>query len=324
MRTLYVTKGLPASGKSTWARDLLKKEPNRWRRINRDDIRNMLSDGRFSPDAEELVKKVQEDAIRAAFKASYDVVLDNTHLVSSTLRKVHMLAKSIGDVTVMEKGFNVDVQECHRRNQLRQGGARVPDKVIDDMAKSAGLTKGRTLEDKVAYYPPRWAPPVSNGGQEDVVPDASLPKAIICDLDGTLAIMGDRSPYDAANCDTLDAPNVPVIECVKAMRDAGCKIVFMSGRQDKDREASERFISKHLTVMIGMDCGEAEHGVIPHELHMRVTGDQRKDSVVKQELFDAHVRGKYNVVFVLDDRDQVVEFWRSIGLTCMQVAYGSF
>ena len=57
---------------------------------------------------------------------------------------------------------------------------------------------------------------------------------------------------------------------------------------------------------------------------MRKTGDFRKDSIVKKELFDENVRGKYNIEFVLDDRNQVVEMWRSIGLVCLQVADGNF
>jgi hypothetical protein len=57
---------------------------------------------------------------------------------------------------------------------------------------------------------------------------------------------------------------------------------------------------------------------------MRPTGDQRKDNIVKRELFDTWVRGKYNVRFCLDDRDQVVEGWRAMGLTCFQVQPGAF
>ena len=59
-------------------------------------------------------------------------------------------------------------------------------------------------------------------------------------------------------------------------------------------------------------------------LFMRASGDTRKDEIVKLELFDAHVRGKYDVRLVLDDRDRVVRMWRSIGLTCLQVADGEF
>jgi hypothetical protein len=60
------------------------------------------------------------------------------------------------------------------------------------------------------------------------------------------------------------------------------------------------------------------------ELHMRPAGDVRNDAIVKLELFDQHVRDRYRVAYVLDDRDRVVRAWRSIGLTVLQVADGDF
>ena len=59
------------------------------------------------------------------------------------------------------------------------------------------------------------------------------------------------------------------------------------------------------------------------KLVMRKTGDYRKDSIVKREMFEEHIEGKYNVLFVLDDRNQVVDMWRKeLGLTCLQCNYG--
>jgi hypothetical protein len=57
---------------------------------------------------------------------------------------------------------------------------------------------------------------------------------------------------------------------------------------------------------------------------MRHTKDLRKDSIVKGEIYDSVIAPNYNVFFVLDDRNQVVDFWRSKGLTCFQVAPGDF
>jgi hypothetical protein len=60
-------------------------------------------------------------------------------------------------------------------------------------------------------------------------------------------------------------------------------------------------------------------------LFMRITGDIRKDSVVKKELFDANVKGKYHINFVLDDHDQVIDLWcLELSLPCLQVNYGDF
>jgi len=319
MRTLYVLRGLPASGKSTFARDLLKREGTRWRRINRDDLRGMLDDHAYDARREDFIRLAQDTLVRTAFNEGYDVVLDNTSLVPTTVKKLHRLAEQVGDVKVIEKCFNVPVDECLRRNALRTGTARVPDDVIHKMAKAAGIDRGRKLEDREAYYPPHSV-------RGDFVQDDSLPKAILCDLDGTLALIGDRSPYDATNCDK-DLPHWPVIECVKAMHAHGRKIIFMSGREDRYRAPTERFIQQYVTFksLYAEPYQPAKDLVIPYELHMRPSGDQRKDSIVKRELFDAHVAGKYFVEFVLDDRPQVVRMWRyELGLTVMALADKEF
>jgi len=303
MRTVMILRGLPGCGKSTFARELLRKESKRWKRVNRDDLRNMMDDGTFNHDREEFVRSVQDHLILQALRDGYDVIVDNTHLVPQTLKKLHRLLASVGDIKAIEKCFNVSIEECKKRNALRDGKAKVPDNVIEGMAKGSGINRGRVLEDRECYYPPRE-------GQGVYEADASLPPAIICDLDGTLSLLNGRNPFDASNCDK-DLPNTPVITCVLAMVAAGHNLVFMSGRENKYREPTERFIAQYLPG-------------VPYELHMRATADSRKDSIVKGELFEANVAEKYNVIFVLDDRNQVIDYWRSIGLAAFQVAEGNF
>lgn len=322
MRTIILTKGLPASGKSSFAKELMKKEPDRFKRVNRDDLRAMMDSSVWSRDNEEFVVATQNAIVANALKNGYDVILDNTHLVSSTVKKVHRLAESIGDIKVIEKCFNTPVEECLRRNSLREGVARVPDKVINDMARGAGLDKKRSLKDCEVYYPPR-------NGFTLAEQDETLPRAILCDLDGTLAHIGDRTPYDATDCDIIDRPNIAVIECVLAMYAQGVKVIFMSGRDLKYREPTMRFINEYVKCAakwafpIENDT-RPSHVAIEYQLYMRGEGDIRKDSIVKEELFTEHVAGKYNVLFVLDDRDQVCYLWRSMGLSCFQVAEGNF
>lgn len=302
--TVFILCGLPASGKSSWAREMVRKNPN-FKRINRDDIRAMLDDNTFDQNREEFVRKTRDTLILTALRAGYSVIVDDTNLVNSTVRKLHKLLAGVGDIVCIEKCFNISVEEALKRNALREGRARVPDNVILGMAKSAGLQKGHFLTDKEFYYPPKEQ-------QEVYIGDEALPKAIICDLDGTLAIMGDRSPFDASQCDVKDGPNKPVIACVKAMYAAGYAVIFMSGREDKDREPSIRQIEKFVPG-------------VKYELYMRATADSRKDSIIKTELFDANVRDRYNVEFILDDRNQVVQdCWRAMGMNCFQVADGNF
>jgi len=107
---------------------------------------------------------------------------------------------------------------------------------------------------------------------------------------------------------TLDNANATV----QALDASGYGVVFMSGRTEGCRDATVKWLNEHVGV------------TRYHGLFMRAVGDSRKDAIVKAELFDAHIRGAYNVVLVLDDRDQVVKMWRQMGLTVLQVAEGNF
>lgn len=67
-----------------------------------------------------------------------------------------------------------------------------------------------------------------------------------------------------------------------------------------------------------------DNNVMYHKLHMRKTGDGRKDSIIKEEIFWEHIEPKYNVIGVFEDRSRVVDMWRSLGLKTFQVEYGNF
>lgn len=300
MRTVIILRGLPGCGKSTYARELLRKEAKRWKRFNRDDLRNMMDDGTFNSDREEFVRSVQDQLILKAIRDGYDIIVDNTHLVPQTLRKLHRLLASIGDVKAIEKCFNVSVDECKKRNVLREGRARVPENVIDGMAKGAGIDRGRVLEDKEFYYPPR------EQATDKYVGDESLPRAVIFDNDGTISLIhAGRSPYDASTCD-MDKPHKHVIECMKLYYNAGYKILFVSGREDKDRAPTERFYHQHFPE-------------VKYELFMRKTGDARKDVIIKEEIFNEYIKDKYFVAGWFDDRLQVSKWVHASGLPLFRV-----
>lgn len=138
--------------------------------------------------------------------------------------------------------------------------------------------------------------------------DPSLLDCILVDLDGTLALIKDRNPYDASTCEN-DEVNQAVAKVIKGVA-MEYKVFFMSGRSDKYREQTERWLANNAL----------QFGPV----YMRKEGDFRKDSIVKKELFDEHIRGKYNVSFVMDDRTQIVKLWRELGIICFQVADGDF
>ena len=136
----------------------------------------------------------------------------------------------------------------------------------------------------------------------------TLPSAVLCDIDGTLAIKGDRSPFDwkRVGDDTLNQTINRVLLALGHVNE----IIFMSGRDSICRPETQAWLE--------------DNGWMHQKLYMRPAADNRKDSVIKRELYETHIRGSYDVLCVLDDRDQVVRMWRELGLTCLQVAYGDF
>lgn len=137
-----------------------------------------------------------------------------------------------------------------------------------------------------------------------------LPKAIICDLDGTLALINNRSPFDASKCER-DLPNIPILNLVNNYKSLGYKIILLSGR-----DGTYEFQTKSW-----LQTNE----VLYDALWMRKPKDYRKDSIIKEEIFIEKIEDNYYIEFVLDDRNQVVDLWRKkLKLPCLQVFYGDF
>ena len=129
--------------------------------------------------------------------------------------------------------------------------------------------------------------------------------AICLDIDGTLAIRkeADRSPYDWDNVD-LDKPNPPVVEIIRKFK-KDYMIILLSGRDEVARERTEYWLFWH-------------HIKYDH-LFMRPKGDQRQDCIVKKELYDKYVEPKYDVLFVVDDRPNVIKMWKNESLFVLDV-----
>ncbi|MER5709163.1 MULTISPECIES: AAA family ATPase [unclassified Streptomyces] len=306
MPVVHVMTGLPASGKTTAARALQAAAEGRVRRVNLDDLRTMLDvpapeRGR-SHTHERTVLDIQDAAVRAAVDDGFDVVVDNTHLTPHIPKRLKAAVVGRPVTFVVHDFTDVPVDECVRRDAARE--RPVGEEIIRILAdKHAKATRGgwRLTAEWLAGGP---------GAGTPYVPDPSLPSAVMCDIDGTLALRGDRGPFDFKRCD-LDLLNVSVRDALRAFRKAESdRIVLLSGRSEDDRVMTEEWL--------------ARHGVPYDELWMRASGDGRGDDLVKAELFDAHVRHRYAVRVSLDDRDRVVALWRRMGLPTWQVNYGNF
>ncbi len=322
--------GIPGSGKSTYAKQVVAKDPSNYVRINNDDLRAMMNGSVWSADYEKMITDARNYLIRDALKRGKNVIIDNLNLNRRHFDDVCKIAKSVNtDVQVFEKVFYIELEEAIERDSKREGKAKVGEAVVKKWFKDSAGKQFKFYKPRVEIFHQR--PGNLQSTVEAPAWNNSLPIAVLCDLDGTLALIHNRSPYDASDCDIKDLPNVPVIETIKAHHKAGRKIIFCSGREDKYRPETIRFIEKYCTYeydkwadnpnVLGAEMVEAP---LPYQLFMRKTDDFRKDAIIKEEIYQNQIEGKYNVLCVLDDRDQVVEFWRSKGLTCFQVAPGNF
>jgi predicted kinase len=286
---LLITRGLPAAGKTTFARRLQPYVV----RVNRDDLRILLHGRRlFTPWAEGQVTAVQRSMVESLLRARAAVIVDDTNLRPRTVRDWARMAARFGASFEVHDFTDVPLEECLRRDAARPAEERVGEAAIRSMHER--FLARRTL--------PLPVPVVED------VPDNTLPPALLVDIDGTVALLGARSPYDWSRVGE-DLPNQPVIDAVRAMHAAGNAILFCTGRDESSRGRTEDW----LELFVG----------VPYEgLFMRPDGDSRRDSVVKQEIFEREVRDRWRIAGVFEDRQHVVRMWRSLGLTVFQVAEG--
>lgn len=133
----------------------------------------------------------------------------------------------------------------------------------------------------------------------------------LVDIDGTLAIRGNRGPYDW-NQVGEDTPNPPIVTIVQALLLAGHPIAYVSGRKERSRRQTEMWLHANVG---HLDNTEG--------LWMRGDNDNRPDVQVKRDIYTAHFAGR-TIAGVIDDRAAVVRMWRSLGLTVLQVAEGNY
>ena len=146
------------------------------------------------------------------------------------------------------------------------------------------------------------------------MPQNKMPHAVICDIDGTVALRNNRSPFDYSKvCEDTFDPRM--LEVLYTFIESGVKIIFVTGREDVDncRELTIKWLDKNIAY------SESDWDLI-----MRSKGDHRSDTEVKKEIYDKYIKDKYNILCVFEDRDKVVKMWRDEGLLCNQVYYGDF
>lgn len=298
MKKLVICKGLPASGKSLWAREFVKGKKD-WVRINNDELGAMVFGELFARNRGDLLDKIRLHMVDWFMNLGYNIVVDNTNLHPKqevyyrTIVEERNFAVQCGEkldgYEFSIKDFtDVSVNECLVRNRARENP--VPDKVIYQMYNS--------------YLKTTVAP---------LVQDKILPKALVVDLDGTMSLVNSRSPHDLTKVYSDDV-NEPIVDLVKMMHNGGHKIIFISGREE---------ICRHETIRWLKD--KAGFEMIPYDLHLRPDDDKRPDTQYKKDIFEQELKGKFYVTSWIEDRWRMCNAVRNeLGITCLQCADGHF
>lgn len=304
MAKLTILRGVSGSGKSTWASQqnavIVSRDAIRLAFFGSNDQDYYAVDKDVLTEKENTVTVLQDAVIAGALKSGRDVVVDNTNTEWKFVKSIAKIGYRYG-AEVEVKTFDVPLIVAKMRiaGRAKAGGRHVADRIVESQYERLQKTKNMELPVLPAVKPYTGTP--------------GKPKAFLVDIDGTLAHMSDkRGPFDWAKVG-VDDPDEVVIQIVRSLfmdNDENYTVIVMSGRDESCRAETAKWLDLN--------------GVPWNHLFMRPEKDMRPDNIIKAELFDQNVRDNFDVQFVLDDRDQVVEMWRRMGLTCLQVAEGNF
>lgn len=299
MQKIIVTIGISGAQKSSWASDFIKRNKGYYR-VNRDSLREEFTglkacDYNKNPNGslEKQINDLQHEQIRYFLSKGLNVIIDNTHLKQSYINDILFKYNHLADIEL--KWFYCSALQAKLNVFNRDGEGDVT--YIERQYGQFDILRKQIIQD---YY---------DKTNHIVAQNKSLPHAIICDLDGTLAeAPGNHKDWKFDRDYSKDY----IIESVQEIlhRFEGlAEVIFVSGREDKYKSQTEDFLYKAK--------------IDKYQLFMRKTGDNRRDSIVKQEIFKEFIQDKYYVMFSIDDRLQVVEeCWNKLGIFNLNVNQG--
>lgn len=284
MNKLILTRGIPASGKTYWAENLCK-EDNSFININRDDLRiATYNTYNITPKQEKIISEIQINKAIDAIASKKNIIISDTNLNPKTIQKWEEFAKNNNYALEYMDFFDTDFETCVKRDKKR--------------SKSVG-------RDVILQFHNKYISPTMykhNNTKKNVE------FCYIFDIDGTLALMKDRSAYEwnKVNQDILFKD----VKRILTLLQQSFKIIIVSGRDSVCYDLTKKWL--------------IDNEIYCNNLFMRKNNDMRPDYVVKSEIFMDNIDQQYNVLGVFDDRDCVVKMWRDFGITCFQVNYGDF
>lgn len=301
-RKLIICRGIQGSGKSTWAKQWCREDPEHRVRFNNDDIRNMLGDY-WVPDREKLVTEAKANMITFALITGYDVVVDNMNLNPKEDTWIRTLCTNIEKdkgihVDIEYKDFFIPVEECIRRDAMRPNP--IGEKIIKQTwRRYRNFIIQQNINEMLSKRP------------EHV--DGARP-AILVDMDATLCLNTTGRPYygdGAAEGMLNDIAIEGICNLVKSLYEKRT-IFIITGREGTPEiiEATKKWLDSN--------------GIKVDGLFFRPVKDYSPGAECKKKIYEDNIKGKYNVEFVLDDNYKCVEMWREQGLVCLQPNEGKF
>lgn len=285
---MIIMQGLPASGKSTKAKELVESMGNAVR-INKDLLRTMLHFDKFNGKNEGKTRDVARTIAHACLSKQINVIIDDTNLNEGTVQGWKDLAKTYG-ATIEYQKIDTPVGECIERDYLRgvKGERAVGKAVVQRMAlQYKDYLKGEEV--------------------------------IVCDLDGTLCdcdhrrtfLEGEKKDWKGffgnMHLDTLRMDVVDKLNKYLTSK-SGMPLIFVSARPENYREVTEKWLKDNFYYNYTA-------------LLMREANDSRPDTEVKSEIYEKYLKN-LKIIKVFDDRPSVIRMWREKGLDVEDVGKG--
>lgn len=284
---IIFTRGMQASGKTSWAKEFVKENQN-YKRISRDDLRHMLTNYTFTSANEDLVTKIERDLMLSLIDQDFNLIIDKMNLNAEDFKSDLTYINSICDegFEYEVKEFAVALQTAIERDSKREFS--LGDKVLKRTWNKYELV----LKEMIERNKPKYKF------------NEELPNAVIFDCDGTLCINNHRRVFDFTKVYD-DQICLIVAEQINFHKSLNRKIVIVSGREDICKNDTIRWFNKYN---LHFD-----------EIYMRKEKDYRKDVIIKQEIYNLYLKDKYNILCVYDDRLQVIRGWKELGLFVFNV-----
>lgn len=284
MTKVIITRGLPASGKSSWADEFISENPD-FIKIEKDEIRK---DGRlFKGGAyvhkrgdEGIVIKERDRQIRKALQTGKSVISSDTNLVQKHVSQISAIARQNKAEVEIKSFLDVPIAELIKRDSKRE------DSVGEQVIRRMFHEQVKKMPTFLKY-------------------DPELPFVVISDIDGTLTNgPKDRSPYEwhKVGNDDINLGVAHMLDGVSVIKQ--CPVFIFSGRDEVCRPETEEWLERH----------DVEYDLLAMRRtdHVREDGSQVPDTDVKAEMIEKYVKGKYNILIYFDDRVQVSNMLRDV------------